>query len=65
MSWNLIQRFRLAEVARDHQHEVEKEDDSETKSLKPEHANAVSVVSPLEEVCLKLQPLTMAVVVCR
>ena len=42
-----------------------KERKSETKSLKPQNANALSVVSPVEEVCLKLQPLTMAVCLCR
>lgn len=43
-----------------HRTKGEKERKSETKSLKPQNANALSVVSPVEEVCLKLQPLTMA-----
>lgn len=42
----------------------EKERKTETKSEKLQNANALSVVSPVEEVCLKLQPLTMAVCLC-
>lgn len=42
----------------------EKESKSETKSVKPQNTTTLAVISPAEEVCLKLQPLTMAVCLC-
>lgn len=42
----------------------EKESKSETKSVKPQNTTTLTVISPAEEVCLKLQPLTMAVCLC-
>lgn len=51
-------------IAGTHRTKGEKESKSETKSVKPQNTNALSVLSPLEEVCLKLQPLTMAVCLC-
>ncbi len=52
-------------MAGSHRTKGEKERKSETKSLKPQNARALSVVSPVDEVCLKLQQLTMAVCLCR
>lgn len=43
----------------------EKERKTETKSLKPPNANALSAVSPVEDACLKLQQLTMDFCLCQ